>query len=122
MKRALIFSAPVISYLAAYGVTKSEEQLVYIQTSPVQAFVFKCIFFILLGTLLCYFSRQLVSQINYRITQILCITGIILPAALWVFLIKHAAVGNPDYYLLVYFLYLGGCLNAGISYLLTRKQ
>ena len=52
MKKVLIFAAPAVSYLMAYGITVAEEQVLYRPDMTMQPFILKCIFFVLLGVLL----------------------------------------------------------------------
>ena len=108
MKKALIFAAPAVSYLMAYGITKLEEQMLYMPDMITQFFILKCIFFVLLGGLLSLFSRRIAAEIENHVIHIICIAVIILPVLLWLYDTSHDPAGTLDYYFLVYFLYLGG--------------
>lgn len=44
MKKVLIFAAPAVSYLMAYGITVAEEQALYRPDMTMQPFILKCIF------------------------------------------------------------------------------
>ena len=112
MKKVLIFAAPAVSYLMAYGITVAEEQVLYRPDMTMQPFILKCIFFVLLGVLLSLFSRHIAAETEKHVIHIICIAGIILPVLLWLYTIRHDPAGTMDYYFLVYFLYLGGYASA----------
>lgn len=121
MKKIFIFLAPIVSYFMAFGITKAEEQITYTPDTIMQTFVLKCIFFVLLGFSLCYFSRHMSSQLRHPYIHVICIAGILFPALLWLYVIRHYTVGNLDYYFLVYFLYIGSYGYAVISCFLKKK-
>ena len=120
MKKILIFAAPAVSYLMAYGITKVEEQTLYLPDMTIQPFILKCIFLVLLGILLSIFSRHIAAETGNRVIHIICIAGIILPVLLWLYSIRHDPAGTMDYYFLVYFLYLGGY--AAAFHVIIRKK
>lgn len=121
MKKIFLFLAPIITYLMACGITKTEEQIAYMPDTVMHTFVLKCVFFVLLGFSLCYFSRHITSEFSHRSVHAICIAGILLPVILWLYFIKHY-VGNLDQYFLVYFLYLGSYGYAAFTYFLKKRR
>ena len=75
MKKVLIFAAPAVSYLMAYGITVAEEQVLYRPDMTMQPFILKCIFFVLLGVLLSLFSRHIAAETENHVIHIICIAG-----------------------------------------------
>lgn len=120
MKKVLIFAAPAVSCLMAYGITKTEEQTLYLPDITMQSFILKCIFFVLIGILLSLFCRHIAAENENRIIHIICIAVLILPVLLWLYYIRHDPAGTLDYYFLVYFLYLGGY--AAALYAMIRNK
>lgn len=122
MKKIFLFVLPIISYLSAYGITKIEEQDALLSDTLMKTFVFRCIFFMLLGFLLCCFYKCLLLLIKDKVANIICFIAILLPIVIWIYLINYGFIINFNYYLLVYFLYLGAYVNSIITYIYKKEK
>lgn len=121
MKKAWIISAPILSYFSAFLLIEAETRNLVNPDTVMTTFILKCTFFILTGFLVCLFSKNVALVIKHRSVNIICAAEILIPVIIWRFLTSQEYMGNLEYFLCTYFIFLGSYLHALVSYL-TKKS